>query len=366
MEFLQLYWWMLISILGGILVFLLFVQGGQSLLLSVPRAEWRERIVGSIGHKWELTYTTLVTFGGAAFASFPLFYSTSFGGAYWLWILILFTFVVQAVSYEYRSKPGNLLGEKCYDCFLFVNGTVGCILLGEAVATFFFGADFIISRLNIMDAKSPVISQWGNGWHGFDLIFNWRNALLGFAVAFLARTLGILYLISNLKPDEEFRSWLKGRLWWAAGIFLVFFLTFLGVLLTRKGLTVLASSPLGTETVETSFKYWDNLISTPSIWLLMLIGVGNVLLGIFATLLRKGYDSGIWFAGLGTFFTVVALFWMAGYNATPFLPSNSDPASSLTLANASSSEFTLRCMAWASLLIPFVIGYIWYVWRKMR
>lgn len=366
MEFLQLYWWMLISVLGGILVFLLFVQGGQSLLLGVPSVNWRQQIVDSVGHKWELTFTTLVTFGGAAFASFPLFYSTSFGGAYWLWILILFTFVVQAVSYEYRSKPGNLLGEKTYNCFLFINGTIGCVLLGEAVATFFFGADFSVNRPNIMNGMQPVISQWGNDSHGFELIFNWRNALLGFAVAFLARTLGILYVINNAKPGDAFRRWLIARLWVSTVLFLIFFLAFLAVLFTRTGLTVTSATPLGTETVATPFKYWHNLISSPATWLLMLIGVGNVLLGILATLLRKDFNSGIWFAGIGTFFTVVALFWLAGYNATPFLPSNSDPSSSLTIFNASSSEFTLKCMAWVSILIPFVIGYIWYVWRRMR
>ncbi len=367
LTFLQNYWWMIISILGGALVFLLFVQGGQTLLINIPNPEWRTKIIDTLGSKWEITFTTLVTFGGAAFASFPLFYSTSFGGAYWLWILILFTFVVQAVSYEYRRKPGNLLGRPVYDWFLFINGTIGCILLGEAVAGFFFGAEFTVTRGNLVsDSLLPVISRWDNPSHGLELIFNFPNILLGIAVMLLARCLGILYVINRANPEADFRRWLIIRLWIATLAFLVFFLGFLAILFTTDGLTVTGYTPSGIDYEITPFKYWYNLIGSWSILILILVGVGNVLLGLLATLLRKGYKSGIWFAGIGTFFTVVALFWIAGYNNTPFYPSVTDPASSLTIYNASSSHFTLQCMFWASLFVPVVIWYITYVWRRMK
>lgn len=366
LDFLQNYWWLLISILGGLLVFLLFVQGGQTLLISAPNPKWQQQIVDAIGSKWELTYTTLVTFGGAAFASFPLFYSTSFGGAYWLWILILFTFVVQAVSYEYRRKPGNLLGEKTYNVFLFINGSIGCILLGEAVATFFFGADFTVTRTALLNSTAPVISTWDNPSHGFELIFNWRNCLLGFSVFLLARILGILYVINSVNTSARFRKWLIRRLWIATPLFLAFFLAFLAVLFTQTGLTVTSATPLGTTTVETPYKYFDNLISSLPTLILLLLGIVCVLVGIVQTLMLKKCNSGIWFTGFGTFAAVVALLWLAGYNDTPFLPSNTSPTSSLSIHNASSSKFTLECMAWGSLLIPFVIAYIAYVWRTIN
>lgn len=366
LDFLQNYWWLLISILGGLLVFLLFVQGGQTLLIAIPDTEWRRQIVQAIGSKWELTFTTLVTFGGAAFASFPLFYSTSFGGAYWLWILILFTFVVQAVSYEYRRKPGNLLGEGTYNTFLFINGSIGCILLGEAVATFFFGADFTVTRTALLNNASPVISQWDNPLHGFEIIFNWRNCLLGLSVLFLARILGILYVLNSVETTADFRDWLIKRLWVATPVFLVFFLAFLAVLFTQTGLTVTSATPLGTETIATPYKYFNNLISSLPTLILLLLGVVCVLVGIVQTLMLKNCNSGIWFTGFGTFAAVVALFWLAGYNDTPFLPSNTSPESSLSIHNASSSKFTLECMAWVSLLIPFVIAYIAYVWRQIN
>ncbi|MBD5370545.1 MAG: cytochrome d ubiquinol oxidase subunit II [Bacteroides sp.] len=365
LQFLQVYWWMIVSILGGILVFLLFVQGGQSMLLSVPDDKWRQMIVTTIGKKWELTFTTLVTFGGAAFASFPLFYSTSFGGAYWLWILILFSFVIQAVSYEYRSKPGNLLGRRTYDIFLFLNGVVGCVLLGVAVGMFFFGGEFTVERGNLLNAASPVISHWDNPSHGFEAIFSWRNLLLGFAVFFLARVLAEMYIINSVQTPAKFYDWLIKRLWIDSAVFVALFLGFLAVLLTSYGYTVTASGPMGSEVEVTPYKYWHNLISSWSNIFMVVIGVACVLLGILSTLLRKGFTGGIWFAGVGTLFTVVSLFWLAGYNDTAFLPSVSDPASSLTIYNASSSEFTLRTMAYVSILVPFVIAYIWYVWRKM-
>ena len=363
LELLQNYWWVLVSILGGILVFLLFVQGGQSMLLNTPDHKWNELIVSSIGRKWELTFTTLVTFGGAAFASFPLFYSTSFGGAYWLWILILFSFVLQAVSYEYRKKQGNLYGTRAYDIFLFINGFVGCILLGVAVAMFFFGGEFSVDRSNMLAQASPVISHWDNPSHGLEAIFNWRNLLLGITVFMLARILANLYLINSVNGSQKFYEWTIKSLWINTIIFLIFFLAFVVVLFTATGYTVISATPAGTEIEITPYKYWHNLISSPSIIILLVVGVANVLIGICATLFYKGYRQGIWFTGIGTFFTVVALFWLAGFCDTPFLPSISDPSSSLSIRNASSSKFTLECMSYVSLLIPFVVGYIWYVWR---
>lgn len=363
LELLQNYWWVLVSILGGILVFLLFVQGGQSMLLNTPDHKWNELIVNSIGRKWELTFTTLVTFGGAAFASFPLFYSTSFGGAYWLWILILFSFVLQAVSYEYRKKQGNLYGTRAYDIFLFINGFVGCILLGVAVAMFFFGGEFSVDRSNMLTQASPVISHWDNPSHGLEAIFNWRNLLLGITVFMLARILANLYLINSVNGSQKFYDWTIKSLWINTIIFLIFFLAFVVVLFTATGYTVISATPAGTEIEITPYKYWHNLISSPSIIILLVVGVANVLIGICATLFYKGYRQGIWFTGIGTFFTVVALFWLAGFCDTPFLPSISDPSSSLSIRNASSSKFTLECMSYVSLLIPFVVGYIWYVWR---
>lgn len=365
LELLQNYWWVIVSILGGILVFLLFVQGGQTLLQLAPDPKWSELIINSVGRKWELTFTTLVTFGGAAFASFPLFYSTSFGGAYWLWMLILLSFVLQAVSYEYRRKQGNLLGTRAYDMFLLINGCIGPLLLGAAVAMFFFGGEFSVERQSLLVGDSPVISRWDNPSHGFEAIFNWRNLSLGMAVLFLARVLGILYVINSVVTPVKFRQWLISRLRINTVIFLLFFLVFLIILFASDGYTVLQSSPLGTEVEVTPHKYWQNIITSPSNLILMLVGVTCVLLGILGTLLQKNFNQGIWYAGIGTVFTVVALFWLAGFGNTAFLPSLTSPESSLTIRNASSSEFTLRCMAYVTVLIPFVVGYIWYVWRMI-
>ncbi len=364
LEYLQNYWWLLVSVLAGVLVFLLFVQGGQSLLLFEKSEQRRNLIVNSMGSKWELTFTTLVVFGGAMFASFPLFYSTSFGGAYWLWILILFSFVVQAVSYEYRRKKGNVYGTKTYDCFLFINGCFGCILLGVAVAMFFFGGNFTVTRANLVNLGMPVISQWG-ATHGFEAIFNWKNLVLGIAVLYLARTQSALYMMNNITDDPDFFQVLKKRATINGGIFLVFFLWFLGILLTATGYTVI-SEGVNTVSVEaTPYKYFHNIVGHWWICATLLLGVVLVLFGWLKSILASRFTKGVWFTGIGTFLTVMALFWVAGYGDTAFYPSLIDPASSLTIRNASSSEFTLKTMAWVSIFIPFVIAYIAYVWRSM-
>lgn len=365
LEYLQNYWWLLISVLGGLLVFLLFVQGGQSMIYSLGRTPGRrDLVVAAMGSKWELTFTTLVTFGGALFASFPLFYSTSFGGAYWLWILILFSFVVQAVSYEYRRKKGNIYGTKTYDAFLFINGVFGCLLLGVAVAMFFFGAEFTVNRGNILQGSDPVISQWAPT-HGFEAIFNWRNLVLGVAVVFLARMQGALYLLNRVKADESFTSALRQKALINGGIFVVFFLAFLAILLTFTGYDVVSEGGRTVSVFPAPYKYWHNF--TGNWWELvtLLVGVVFVLYGLYRGCFSKNCRPAIWFTGIGTFLAVVALFWAAGYGNTAFYPSLLNPADSLTIRNASSSEFTLTAMSYVSILIPFVLAYIFYVWRKM-
>ncbi|HBY16741.1 cytochrome d ubiquinol oxidase subunit II [Muribaculaceae bacterium Isolate-113 (HZI)] len=364
LEYLQNYWWLLVSVLGGILVFLLFVQGGQSMILSAKSETRRDLIVNSMGGKWELTFTTLVTFGGAAFASFPLFYSTSFGGAYWLWILILFSFIVQAVSYEYRRKKGNVYGTKTYDIFLFINGCVGCVLLGVAVSMFFFGGEFTVNRGNLLDGSAPVISQWAPT-HGFEAIFNWKNLVLGVAVLFLARTQACLYMMNNIADDPDFFKTLKAKALINGGIFLVFFLWFLGMLLTATGYTVISDGIRTVEVQETPFKYLHNYINLWWAGVTLLLGVVLVLLGWAKSCFAKHFTKGIWFTGIGTFLVVASLFWVAGYGDTAFYPSLLNPMDSLTIRNASSSEFTLKTMSYVSLLIPFVLAYIVYVWRAM-
>lgn len=365
LEYLQNYWWLIISVLGGILVFLLFVQGGQSMLFSLGNTpERRNMIIEAMGSKWELTFTTLVTFGGAFFASFPLFYSTCFGGAYWLWILILFSFVLQAVSYEYRRKKGNVLGERTYDIFLFINGCVGCVLLGEAVALFFFGAEFTVNRGNILSGSAPVISQWAST-HGFEAIFNWRNLILGVAVLFLARMQAVLYLMNRVDADESFFGRLKTAAFVNGGIFVVFFLAFLALLFTETGYNVISDDGRTVSVTQEPFKYFFNAVTDWWEICTLAIGVVLVLYGLIRAIFSKRFTAGIWFTGFGTFLAVAALFWIAGYNDSAFLPSLTDPMSSLTIRNASSSEFTLTAMSYASIFIPFVLAYIWYVWRQM-
>ncbi|MDE6226090.1 MAG: cytochrome d ubiquinol oxidase subunit II [Muribaculaceae bacterium] len=364
LEFLQNYWWLLISILGSLLVFLLFVQGGQSMLFDTKDPIRRDMIVNSMGRKWELTFTTLVTFGGAFFASFPLFYSTSFGGAYWLWVLILFSFIVQAVSYEFRKKPGNIYGTRTYDVFLFLNGFVGCILLGVAVSMFFFGAQFTVTRTNLLDSNAPVISQWVSS-HGFEAIFNWRNLVLGVAVFFLARMQAALYMMNNITDDPKFFAILKRKAFFNGGIFVVFFLWFLGLLLTSWGYTAVPDGYGGQVVEITPYKYFYNFISIWQAGVMLIIGVVLVLYGWGRSCFSDKYTQGIWFTGSGTFFAVMALFSVAGFNFTPFYPSLLDPESSLTIRNASSSEFTLTVMSYVSIVIPFVLAYIAYVWYSM-
>lgn len=365
LEYLQNYWWLLISVLGALLVFLLFVQGGQSMILTARTAERKNLIANSMGRKWELTFTTLVVFGGAFFASFPLFYSTSFGGAYWLWILILFTFVGQAVSYEYRRKKGNVYGTGFYDVLLFINGSLGCILLGVAVAMFFFGADFTVTRGNLLDAQSPVISQWGDS-HGFEAIFCWKNLVLGFAVLFLARTLGCLYMMNNITEDRFFFDSLRKGVLVNGLIFVVFFLWFLTMVLLADGFVVTGDETGRTLSVSTeNYHYFHNYVRLWWAGVALLIGVVMVLYAVGRSAFTDHYTKGIWWAGFGVFFVVASLFWVAGYSGGAYYPSLTDEMSSLTIRNSSSSEFTLTVMSWVSIIIPFVLAYIWYAWASM-
>ena len=360
--FLQQYWWFVVSLLGAILVFLLFVQGGNSLIFCLGKTEeQRKMIINSTGRKWEFTFTTLVTFGGAFFASFPLFYSTSFGGAYWLWMIILFTFVLQAVSYEFQSKAGNLLGKTAYRVFLVLNGVVGPVLLGGAVATFFTGSAFYINKGNIADTMMPVISSWANAGHGLDALLNPWNVVLGLAVFFLARILGSLYFINNIS-DADLVKRCRRALWGNTGLFLIFFLSFVIRTLLAEGYAV---NPENGEIFMEPYKYLTNFIEMPVVLVVFLIGVLAVLWGIIRTLWKPAFDKGIWFAGAGTVLTVLALLLVAGYNNTAYYPSTADLHSSLTLANSCSSQFTLRVMAYVSILVPFVLAYIFYAWRSI-
>ena len=360
--FLQHYWWFVVSLLGALLVFLLFVQGGNSLLFCLGKTEEQKKMmINSTGRKWEFTFTTLVTFGGAFFASFPLFYSTSFGGAYWLWMIILFSFVLQAVSYEFQSKAGNLLGKTTYRTFLVINGVVGPVLLGGAVATFFTGSNFYINKGNIADAAMPVISQWANGWHGLDALLNPWNVVLGLAVFFLARILGALYFINNINEDDLVKR-CRRALWGNTALFLVFFLAFVIRTLLADGYAV---RPETGEGFMEPYKYLTNFLQMPVVLLVFLVGVVAVLWGIIRTLWKPAFDKGIWFAGAGTVLTVLALLLVAGYNNTAYYPSTHDLQSSLTLANSCSSQFTLKVMAYVSILVPFVLAYIFYAWRSI-
>lgn len=361
-EFLQQYWWFIVSLLGALLVFLLFVQGANSMVYSLGRTEEGQRkVLDSTGRKWEITFTTLVTFGGAFFASFPLFYSTSFGGAYWLWMIILFSFVLQAVSYEFQLKKGNLLGTRTYRWFLILNGIVGPLLLGGAVATFFDGSNFLVEKASLTDVGSPVISRWANASAGLDALLDVWNLVFGFAVMFLARMLGTLYIINNV-DDEDIRSRGSVRLIGCTVPYLVLFLVFFVRLLLKDGYAVDAAT--GVVSLE-PMKYLHNYLAMPLLVVLTLAGVVLLLYGVVRTIVSKTYIRGIWPAGVGVVLVVLSLLLVAGYADTAYYPSNADLQCSLTIANSCSSEFTLRTMFYVSLLVPFVFAYIAYVWRVM-
>ena len=360
-EFLQQYWWFVVSLLGSLLVFLMFVQGANSMVFSLGHtADERRMVINSTGRKWEITFTTLVTFGGAFFASFPLFYSTSFGGAYWLWMIILFSFVLQAVSYEFQNKLGNVLGTKTFQWFLVINGIIGPLLLGGAVATFFNGSNFIVDKINIIDSAQPVISHWANASNGLDALLDPWNLVLGFAVFFLARVLGTLYIINNV-ADTNIRSRCSVHIVYNALPFVVLFVAFLVHVLVKDGY---ATDATGAIVIE-PYKYLHNFIEMWYVLIMLLVGVVLVLYGIIRTAVKKNYTKGIWPAGIGTVLTVLALLLCVGWNNTAFYPSNADLQSSLTISNSCSSEFTLSTMAIVSILVPFVVVYIAYVWHLM-
>lgn len=362
-SFLQHYWWAIISLLAGILTFLLFVQGANSLLYSAAKDETQYKLImNSTGRKWELTFTTLVTFGGAFFASFPLFYSTSFGGAYWVWIAILLSFVVQAVSYEYQSKSGNIVGKKTFRILLVVSGIISPLLIGTAVSTFFYGASFIVNKEAIAEPLTPVISYWTNPWRGLEALWSpFFNLVLGFAMVMLSRSLGALYLINNIhnKPlMQRLRLLLLSNSIW----FVISFVTYLVAILTKTGYH---ADPT-TDTISIiDYKYINNLMEMPIVFSMLVVGILLVLYGIIRTIIQADYTRGIWSTGFGSIITVMSLFLTLGYNNTAYYPSTADIQSSLTISNSCSSEFTLFTMSIVSIIIPFVIAYIAYCWRKM-
>ncbi len=361
-SFLQNYWWFLVSLLGALLVFLMFVQGANAMLFSLGRNDAERRLlVNSTGRKWELTFTTLVTFGGAFFASFPLFYSTSFGGAYWLWMIILFTFVLQAVSYEFQNKMGNFLGPKTFQVMLVINGLVGPLLLGGAVATFFNGSNFIVDKMNLTVFSQPVISHWANASCGLDALLDPWNLVLGLAVMFLAQVLGILYVMNNVN-DENIRSRGSVRLVGCAAPFVLLLVAFLIRTLLKDGF---AYNPETGEIFMEPNKYWHNFVDMWYLLVMLLVGVVLTLYGIVRTIVSKTYIQGIWPSGIGVVLVVLSLLLCVGWNNTAYYPSTADLQSSLTIANSCSSEFTLRTMAIVSLLIPFVLAYIVYAWRAI-
>ena len=361
-SFLQNYWWFLVSLLGALLVFLMFVQGANAMLFSLGRNDAERRLlVNSTGRKWELTFTTLVTFGGAFFASFPLFYSTSFGGAYWLWMIILFTFVLQAVSYEFQNKMGNFLGPKTFQAMLVINGLVAPLLLGGAVATFFNGSNFLVDKMNLTVFSQPVISHWANASCGLDALLDPWNLVLGLAVMFLAQVLGILYVMNNVN-DENIRSRGSVRLVGCAAPFVLLFVAFLIRTLLKDGF---AYNPETGEIFMEPNKYWHNFVDMWYLLVMLLVGVVLTLYGIVRTIVSKTYIQGIWPSGIGVVLVVLSLLLCVGWNNTAYYPSTADLQSSLTIANSCSSEFTLRTMAIVSLLIPFVLAYIVYAWRAI-
>ncbi|MFI3321072.1 MAG: cytochrome d ubiquinol oxidase subunit II [Rikenellaceae bacterium] len=362
-SFLQQYWWVILSLLGGILVFMLFVQGGQTLIYTIAKNE-KERtlVINSIGHKWDLTFTTLVTFGGAFFASFPLFYSTSFSGAVYVWIAILLFFVIQAVSFEYRKKSGNFIGNHTYEWFLLLNGVFGTILLGTAVGTLFTGGNFIVDKANIGNlGANNIISAWQTPWHGLEAVADFRNVALGLAVLFLSRVLAIHYFFNNIDNDP-IKEQSKRPLLLSSALFLLFFLTFLISILLSNGHAVDVAT--GNIYLQ-EYKFFINLIQMPIVLIILLLGVVSVLWGIYLGIVKQS-DKAIWFSSSGTIATVMMLLLCVGLNNTAYYPSLSDMQSSLTIYNSSSSHFTLTVMSYVSLIIPFVVAYIWYAWRAMN
>ncbi|MBF1632952.1 MAG: cytochrome d ubiquinol oxidase subunit II [Prevotella sp.] len=360
-DFLQHYWWFIISLLGALLVFLLFVQGANSMIFQLGKTEEERRmLINSTGRKWEFTFTTLVTFGGAFFASFPLFYSTSFGGAYWVWVLILFTFIIQAISYEFQNKAGNLFGVRTFQTGLIINGILGPLLLGGAVATFFTGSNFIVEKGNITDFMQPVISHWANGSRGLDVLLNPWVVIFGISVVFLARILGTLYINNNVN-DDIIRGRVRKQLLVNTVLFLLFFLPFLIVTLVGEGYAVNEAGVI----VKEPMKYLNNLLAMWPLAIILLVGVVLLLFGIIKTVLKPEYVRGIWPAGIGVVLVVLVLFLIAGWNNTAYYPSTADLQSSLTLQNSSSSEFTLKAMFYVSFLVPFVLAYIVYAWRAI-
>lgn len=360
-DFLQHYWWFIISLLGGLLVFLLFVQGANSMIFQLGKTEEERRmLINSTGRKWEFTFTTLVTFGGAFFASFPLFYSTSFGGAYWVWVLILFTFIIQAISYEFQNKAGNLFGVRTFQTGLIINGILGPLLLGGAVATFFTGSNFIVEKGNITDFMQPVISHWANGSRGLDVLLNPWVVIFGISVVFLARILGTLYINNNVN-DDIIRGRVRKQLLVNTVLFLLFFLPFLIVTLVGEGYAVNEAGVI----VMEPMKYLNNLLAMWPLAIILLVGVVLLLFGIVKTVLKPEYVRGIWPAGIGVVLVVLVLFLIAGWNNTAYYPSTAELQSSLTLQNSSSSEFTLKAMFYVSFLVPFVLAYIVYAWRAI-
>ena len=360
-DFLQHYWWFIISLLGALLVFLLFVQGANSMIFQLGKSEEERRmLINSTGRKWEFTFTTLVTFGGAFFASFPLFYSTSFGGAYWVWVLILFTFIIQAISYEFQNKAGNLFGVRTFQTGLIINGILGPLLLGGAVATFFTGSNFIVEKGNITDFMQPVISHWANGSRGLDVLLNPWVVIFGISVVFLARILGTLYINNNVN-DDIIRGRVRKQLLVNTVLFLLFFLPFLIVTLVGEGYAVNEAGVI----VMEPMKYLNNLLAMWPLAIILLVGVVLLLFGIVKTILKPEYVRGIWPAGIGVVLVVLVLFLIAGWNNTAYYPSTADLQSSLTLQNSSSSEFTLKAMFYVSFLVPFVLAYIVYAWRAI-
>ncbi len=354
---LQQYWWILIALLGGLLVFLLFVQGGQSLIFSMTKDEKeRTMMLNTMGRKWEFTFTTLVTFGGAFFASFPLFYSTSFGGAYWAWMAILLSFTIQAFSYEYRTKKGNVYGSRFFDTLLYLNGMLGPFLIGLAVGTFFTGSQFVMEDIALRE------TYWQNPWHGLEALADWRNIMLGLTILFLSRTSGILYIMNTI-DDESLIKKARKHLWYNAIPFVVFFLTFVTAILLKDGFAV---NPENGNVSMESYKYLHNLLQMPVVLIMFLVGVVAVLTGIIRSLFVKSCDKSFWITGPGIVLVVMAVFFLAGFNNTAYYPSVSDLNSSLTIQNSSSSMFTLKVMSFVSLLIPFVLAYIIYAWRSIN